>query len=123
MLRSQDFAVGVLDGGGSEPWLVARRVRDVVAIDVERARGVRARAAALGALGGLREHKWRMERESVRELRLRGSLWMAFVTKPHDDVIAFLEDEEVLVSWQQRNGAVELTDRSKQRWYQYLGVR
>ncbi len=78
---------------------------------------------ALAALGALREYKWRIERESVRDLRLRGSLWIAFVTKPHDDVITFLEDEEVLVSWQQRNRAVELTDRSKQRWYQYLGVR
>lgn len=123
LLRSQDFAVGMFDAGASEPWLVARRVRDVVAIDVERARGARARAVALGALGALREFKWRLERESARELRLRGSLWMAFVAKPHDDVVAFLEDEEVLVSWQHRNGAVELTDRSKQRWYQYLGVR
>lgn len=123
LLRSQDFAVGMYDGDGTEPWLVARRVRDVVIIDVERTRGVQARLAALGAIGALREFKWRIERESVRELKLRGSLWMAFVNKPHEDVVTFLEDEEVLVSWQQRNGAVELTDRSKQRWYQYLGVR
>jgi len=123
LLRSQDFAVGTLDAGAAEPWLVARRVRDVVAIDVERVRGARARAVALGALGPLREFRWRLEREAARELRLRGSLWMAFVHKPHEDVVAFLEDEEVLVSWQLRNGTVELTDRSKQRWYQYLGVR
>jgi len=123
LLRSQDFAIGMYDGHGAEPWLVARRVRDLVVIDVERTRGLRARTAALSAIGALREFKWRIERESVRELRLRGSLWMAFVNKPHEDVVTFLEDEEVLVSWQQRNGAVELTDRSKQRWYQYLGVR
>lgn len=123
LLRSQDFAIGLLDGAGAERWLVARRVKDVVAIDVERERGAGNRAAALAALGPLREYKWRIERESARELRLRGSLWMAFVTKPHDDVVTFLEDEEVLVSWQHRKGAVELTDRSKQRWYQYLGVR
>jgi hypothetical protein len=123
LLRSQDFAVGTFDGGAGEPWIVARRVRDVVAIDVERVRGPKARAVALGALGALREFKWRLERDSVRELKLRGSLWMAFIAKPHDDVVAFLEDEEVLVSWQHRNGAVALTDRSKQRWYQYLGVR
>lgn len=123
LLRSQDFAIGIFDGEGSEPWLVARRVRDVVVIDVERARGLRARAAALSAIGALREYKWRIERESVRELRLRGSLWMAFVSKPPEELVTFLEDEHVLVSWQQRSGAVELTDRSKQRWYQYLGVR
>lgn len=123
LLRSQDFAVGTLDAGAAEPWLVARRVRDVVAIHVERVRGARARSVALGALGALREFRWRLEREAARELRLRGSLWMAFVAKPHEDVVAFLEDEEVLVSWQLRNGTVELTDRSKQRWYQYLGVR
>ena len=123
LLRSQDFAVGLLAGNGTEPWLVARRVRDVVAIDVERARGAKTRAAALAAFGGLREHKWRIEREWAREMKLRESLWMAFTTKPHDDVVTFLEDEDVLVSWQHRHGLVELTDRSKQRWYQYLGVR
>jgi hypothetical protein len=123
LLRSQDFAVGMYDGEGTERWMVARRVRDVVTIAVERVRGTRSRKAALNALGGLREFRWRIERDSVRDLRLRGRLWMAFVSKPPDDVVAFLEDEEVLVSWQHRNGAVELTDRSKQRWYQYLGVR
>ena len=123
LLRSQDFAVGMIDGEGNEPWLLGRRVRDVVVIDVERSRGTRGREDALAAFGPLREVKWRVERESVLELRLRCSLWMAFVTKPQEDVISFLEDEEVLVSWQQRNGAVELTDRSKQRWYQYLGIR
>ena len=123
LLRSQDFAIGMHEGDGIERWLVARRVRDVVTIDVERVRGPRTRKAALSALGALREYKWRVERDSVRELRLRGSLWMAFINKPPEEVIAFLEDEELLVSWQHRNGAVELTDRSKQRWYQYLGVR
>jgi hypothetical protein len=123
LLRSQDFAVGMLDAGAAAPWLVARRVRDVVAIDVERVRGPRTRAVALCALGAMREFRWKLEREAARDLRLRGSLWMAFVAKPHEEVVAFLEDEEVLVSWQHRNGAVELTDRSKQRWYQYLGVR
>lgn len=123
LLRSQDFAVGVHAGEGTEPWLVARRVRDVVIIDVQRTKGVSARATALSSIGALRELKWRIERESVRELWLRGSLWMAFVHKPNEDLVSFLEDEEVLVSWQQRNGAVEFTDRSKQRWYQYLGVR
>jgi len=123
LLRSQDFAVGTFDAGAAEPWLVARRVRDVVAIDVERVRGARTRAVALCALGAMREFRWRLEREAARELRLRGSLWMAFVTKPNEEVVAFLEDEDLLVSWQHRNGTVELTDRSKQRWYQYLGVR
>jgi len=123
LLRSQDFAVGTFDGDGNEPWLVARRVRDVVTINIERARGARGRTDALTAFGALRQFKWRLERESVRELRLRSSLWIAFVHKPNDELIGFLEDEDVLVSWQQRKGAVELTDRSKQRWYQYLGVR
>lgn len=123
LLRSQDFAVGLLPANAGEPWIVGRRVRDVVAIDIERVRGAKGRDAALAALGGLREFKWRVERESARELKLRASLWMAFAAKPLDDVVAFLEHEEVLVSWQNRQGLVELTDHSKQRWYQYLGVR
>jgi hypothetical protein len=122
LLRSQDFAIGMFDGKGSEPWLIARRVRDVVVIDVERIRVGRGREEALAALGPLREQRWRLERQE-RELRLRSSLWITFTARPHDDVVGFLEDEEIFVSWQHRGGVVEFTDRSKQRWYQYLGVR
>lgn len=123
LLRSQDFALGMLTGQRVQPWLVARRMRDVVVVDVERKSTARGRDQALAALGPLREYRWRLERDGVADLRVRTSLWIAFTTKPHDDVAAFLEDEEVLVSWQHRSGVVELTDRSKQRWYQYLGVR
>jgi hypothetical protein len=124
LLRSQDFAVGVhLRAGSTDPWLVARRVRDVVIIDVERIRGGRGAEEAYAAVGPLREYRWRMEREPRGDLRLRASIWIGFTGRPNDDVVAFLEDDEVLVSWLQRAGMVELTDRSKQRWYQYLGVR
>jgi hypothetical protein len=123
LLRSQDFALGMLTGQRVQPWLVARRMRDVVVVDVERKSTARGRDQALAALGPLREYRWRLEREGAADLRVRTSLWLAFTAKPHDDVAAFLEDEEVLVSWQHRSGVVELTDRSKQRWYQYLGVR
>jgi hypothetical protein len=123
LLRSQDFALGLLAGGGPEPLLVARRVRDVVIIEVERNRGARARDEALESVGALRERRWRLEREPQSDLRLRGSIWIAFTGKPHDDLAAFLDDDEILVSWLQRAGVVELTDRSKQRWYQYLGIR
>jgi hypothetical protein len=124
LLRSQDFAVGVHPRAGSaDPWLVARRVRDVVIIGVERIRSGRGAVEAYAAVGPLREYRWRLEREPRGELRLRASIWSAFTGRPHDDVVSFLEDDEVLVSWLQRAGVVELTDRSKQRWYQYLGVR
>jgi hypothetical protein len=122
LLRSQDFALGMLDGGAAERWLVARRMRDVVIIHVERNRPGRGRDEALAAVGALREYRWRLEREPG-ELRLRGSIWIAFTGRPHEDVAAFLDEDEVLVSWLHRAGVVELTDRSKQRWYQYLGVR
>ena len=51
------------------------------------------------------------------------ALWLAFDARPPEEVATFLEDSGVLVSWCMRAGIVELTDRSKQRWYQYLGVR
>lgn len=123
LLRSQDFAVGIVDTGDRpDPWLVARRVRDVVVIDVERLRRGRGRDEALSAVGPLREYRWRLEREPRGEYRLRTSLWIAFTSRPHEEVATFLEDDDILVSWL-RAGNVELTDRSKQRWYQYLGVR
>lgn len=122
MVRSQDFAIGVAKPLGREPRLLARRVRDVVLVDVCRAPGGRGRDEALAVIGPLLEARWRIEREP-RDARLGVSLWVAFAARPHGDVVAFLEDAGVLVSWPQRGGLVELTDRSKQRWYQYLGLR
>ena len=123
MLRSQDFAVGVGSPMGDEPRLVARRVRDVVVVDVCRARGGGGRAEALGALGPLLMAQWQLERETFDDARLRATLWLAFSARPQEEVVAFLDDSGVLVSWPQRAGVVELTDHSKQRWYQALGVR
>jgi hypothetical protein len=123
LLRSQDFAVGIDPLMRDEPRLVARRMRDVVVVDVCRARGGAGRAEALAALGGLLMARWRLEREPFDEVRLRAMLWLAFTSRPHDDVTTFLEDSDLLVSWPQRPGVVELTNRSKQRWYQALGVR
>lgn len=122
LLRSQDFAIGVAKPLGAEPRLIARRVRDVAIVDVCRAPAGRGHDEALAAIGPLLEARWRIEREP-REARLSVSLWLAFSTRPHADVGAFLEDAGVLVSWPQRGGFVQLTDRSKQRWYQYLGLR
>ena len=123
MLRSQDFAIGVEQSGGDEPRLVARRVRDVVVVDVCRLRGGAGRARALAALGPLLLAQWRLEREAFDDARLRATLWLAFSARPPEEVTVFLEDSGVLVSTPQRPGVVELTDRSKQRWYQALGVR
>jgi hypothetical protein len=122
LLRSQEFAIGAVAHKPGRSWLVGRRVRDVVVVDVEKVRSGRGRDEALASLGPLREYEWRIGREAG-DLRLRTSLWMAFTARPEEQVIAFLEDENVLVSWQHGPGVAELTDRSKQRWYQYLGVR
>jgi hypothetical protein len=123
LLRSQDFAIGVDRSPGDEPRLVARRVRDVVVVDVCRFRGGTGRARALAALGPLLLKRWQLERETFDDARLRAMLWLAFAARPPEEVAVFLEDSGVLVSVLQRVGVVELTDRSKQRWYQALGVR
>jgi hypothetical protein len=122
LLRSQDFAVGLESRVRSEPRLIARRVRDVVVVDVCRARGG-GRTEALNAIGPLLMAQWRLEREAFDDARLRATLWLAFSARPHDEVTTFLEDSGTLVSCLLRSGVVELTDRSKQRWYQTLGVR
>ena len=122
LLRSQDFAIGVAKPATTEPRLLARRVRDVVIVDVCRAPVGGGREQAIAAIGPLLEARWRVEREP-RDARLSVSLWLAFSTRPNGEVAAFLEDAGVLVSWPQRGGLVELTDRSKQRWHQYLGLR
>jgi hypothetical protein len=123
LLRSQDFAVGVDPTMRDEPRLVARRVRDVVVVDVCRIRAGAGRAEALAALGPLLMARWRLERETFDDVRLRATLWLAFSARPQDEVSAFFEDSDVLISLPQRHGLVALTDRSKQRWYQALGVR
>jgi ribosomal protein S16 len=122
LLRSQDFAVGLESRVRGEPRLIARRARDVVVVDVCRARGG-GRTEALGAIGPLLMAQWRLEREVFDDARLQATLWLAFSARPHDEVTSFLEDSGVLVSCLLRTGVVELTDRSKQRWYQTLGLR
>jgi len=122
LLRSQDFAVGIEIPIRDEPRLLARRVRDVVVVDVCRVASGRGREEALRALGPLLQARWRIERDAS-DARLQATLWLAFSTRPQEDLTTFLEDMGVLVSWRMRPGIVELTDRSKQRWYQYLGVR
>ena len=126
MLRSQDFALGLGKGPAAspsdEPRIIARRVRDVVVLDVCRISTGRGRPESLAAIGPLLETKWRLERERRAE-RLRVTPWVAFSARPHAEVVAFIEESGLLVSWTSAGGIVELTDRSKQRWYQYLGVR
>lgn len=122
LLRSQDFAVGIETPVGDEPRLLARRVRDVVVVDVCRASTAKSRGEALAAIGPLLQAKWRIERDTS-DARLQATLWLAFSSRPPEELTTFLEDLGVLVSWCMRPGIVELTDRSKQRWYQYLGVR
>jgi hypothetical protein len=118
-LRSQDFAVGLVarDGGTR---LVARRSRDLLVIH-----GVgadRSRPDTYRAFGAVRAHRWSIER-AHGDLHARSWAWLAFTAKPVPDLIAFLEDESVIVTWRQAGGRVEMSDASKQRWYQQLGVR
>jgi hypothetical protein len=122
LLRSQDFAVGLEPPVRDEPRLLARRVRDVVVVDVCRVATGRGRDQALAAIGPLLQARWRIERDTS-DARLQATLWLAFSSRPQEELTTFLEDMGVLVSWCMRHGIVELTDRSKQRWYQYLGVR
>ena len=122
LLRSQDFAVGLETPIREEPRLLARRVRDVVVVDVCRMSSGRGREEALAAIGPLLQARWRIERDTS-DARLQATLWLAFSARPQEELTMFLEDMGVLVSWCMRPGIVELTDRSKQRWYQYLGVR
>jgi hypothetical protein len=123
LLRSQEFAVGVVaKKQQQQAWLVARRVRDVLVVDVERVRLNRGRDEGLAAIGALREYRWQVDRRAG-DLRLRMRLWIAFTARPDEQLVTFLEDEDVLVSWQHEPGVAELSGRSKQRWYQYLGVR
>ncbi len=63
LVRSQDFAIGVAKAAGPEPRLIARRVRDVVLVDVCRVPAGRGRDEALAAIGPLLEARWRIERE------------------------------------------------------------
>ncbi|HEV3450857.1 MAG TPA: hypothetical protein VG869_06590 [Acidimicrobiia bacterium] len=118
-LRSQDFAVGVVarDGGTR---LVARRSRDLLVIHAVAVD--RDRAATYQGFGLVRAHRWSIERTHA-DLHVRAWPWLVYAAKPAAELIAFLEDEGVLVTWRQASGQVEMSDRSKQRWYRDLGVR
>jgi len=118
-LRSQDFAVGLVARDGATR-VVARRGRDVLVVHAVGAD--RSRAETYRAYGALRAHRWAIERDHG-DLHARSWPWLAFAAKPAPDLVAFLEDEGVIVTWRQSGGRVEMSEASKQRWYQQLGVR
>lgn len=120
-LRSQDFAVG-LATHEHQPRLVARRTRDLLVVHGVRDQGGRRRDEALRAFGVVRAHRWALVRDHA-EVRLRAWAWLSFAVRPPNDVVAFLEEEGVLVTWLHRGTPTQMSDRSKQRWYQQLGVR
>jgi hypothetical protein len=117
-LRSQNFAVGVDQRAGTTR-LVARRVRDVLLIHRVGAAD-RSRDEALLAFANAREHRWSFERAHA-DLRLRAWAWLAFGHRPAPSIVSFLEAEGVLVTWPLARGP-EMSDRSKQRWYQEVGL-
>jgi hypothetical protein len=118
-LRSQDFAVGLVTREGTTR-LVARRGRDVLVVHAVSAD--RNRLETYRAYGAVRAHRWAIERDHA-DLHTRSWPWLAFAAKPSPDLVAFLEDEGVIVTWRQSGGRVEMSEASKQRWYQQLGVR
>jgi hypothetical protein len=117
-LREQNFSVGVDTQAGTTS-LIARRVRDVLLIHrVAPSDG--SRDEGLRAFGVVREHRWSLERAHA-DLRLRTWAWLAFERRPPPGLVAFLEDEGVFVTWPLARG-IEMSDRSKQRWYQEVGL-
>jgi hypothetical protein len=120
-LRSQDFSVGLITREHA-PRVVARRARDVVVVHGVGAPSERGRPDALAAFGRLRGHRWAVA-HSHPDLDIRVFAWLAFAARPPAEILAFLDDEGVLVTWLHGAGKVEMGERSKQRWYQQLGVR
>jgi hypothetical protein len=120
-LRSQDFSVG-LTTRDDAPRVVARRGRDLVVVHGVGTPGQRPRPDPLAAFGRLRGHRWALVHRHD-DLGLRVFAWLAFAARPSSETLAFLDDEGVLVTWLHGTGQVEMGERSKQRWYQQLGVR
>jgi len=118
-LRSQDFAVGVVSRDRATR-LVARRTRDLLVVHA--VPGAASRPDRARAVGELREHRWALQRAHA-DHRLQVWGWIAFAARPPAEALAFLEDEALVVTWRQSGGRVEMSERSKQRWYQRLGVR
>ena len=123
LLRSQDFAIGVDRSPTDEPRLVARRVRDVVVVDVcrprrrwrprPRPRGARAPAADAVAARA----------RGVRRRSAAGDALARVLGSPTGGDRGLPGGLGRARQRPSAAGVVELTDRSKQRWYQALGVR
>lgn len=120
-LRSQDFSVG-LTTRDQAAVVVARRARDVVVVHGVDRPVPRVRPDPLAAYGRLRGHRWAVAHRQ-EDLGLRVFGWLAFAARPASETVSFLDDEGVLVTWLHGAGRVEMSERSKQRWYQQLGVR
>ncbi|HSO96032.1 MAG TPA: hypothetical protein VLV81_08320 [Acidimicrobiia bacterium] len=120
-LRSQDFSVG-LTVRDHAARVVARRARDVLVVHAIGVPGERTRPDAFAAFGRLRGHRWALAL-GHDDLHLRVFAWLACASRPTSETLAFLDAEGVLVTWLHGAGKVEMSEQSKQRWYQQLGVR
>lgn len=120
-LRRLGFDVGVPASGSPRADLVALTADTCVIVEAKTTNQPAGREAARTAFGQLHDYSWQIARDHPSDAR-EHVYWVAFERKPHADVIEFLEDYEVLVSWTAPSG-FEFARWSAKTWRGWFGAK
>ena len=112
-LRSQGFDVGVPETASLRADLVGVRGGRAVVVEAKTiGRGATGRNEAREAFGQVHEYGWLLGKRGIRgDEQLR---WIAFDRRPDADVVEFLEDHDLIVSWPD-TGTFDCSSKSRRR--------
>jgi hypothetical protein len=96
-LNRSGYHVGVIDTGPTQVDLAARKRSRMILVEGKKVSSPTGRSEARAAFAQLHEYRWTFS------LRQKTSpsfiLWAAFSRQPSIDIVQFLEDSGIIVSW------------------------
>jgi hypothetical protein len=110
-LQRSGYGVGLLDTGSTQVDLAALKGRRIVIVEAKKISSPTGRSEGRAAFAQLHEYRWKIA------LRYRDPpkfvLWAAFSRRPVTEVVEFLEDAGIAVSWKGPNVAFNSSSGSK----------
>lgn len=115
-LKASRFKVGTKNFGKLQTDLVAIRDKRVIILEAKSSELEEGRGEARQAFGQLYEYRWYFARSSHKKLEY--CLWTVFENRPDKEVVRFLEDHGIAVSWVKKN-RIQFSDISGKRFEQF----
>lgn len=116
VLKANGFKIGTKSFNRLQADAVGMRDNRVVILEAKSSAQGEGRDEARQAFGQLYEYRWLFRQSSDR--RFKYCLWALFESRPDSNVVQFMEDHNIVVSWAGAN-SIGFTDRSKERFERF----